>query len=105
MTLNTAAKWADAHQDNLAVGLITEAAGRNVLAARTGHETWPIVAMPYLNAWQAAHPASDRSVEYLRAMGVRVLLGEGGFAPHVPHTGSGRPREFPWERALEAIQT
>jgi len=103
MTLNTTTKWADAHQDNLALGLIAEAAGRRALDAAAGRPTQPIVALPYLNAWQAEHRAFGRSVEFLRQMGVHVLLGEDGFTPHIPHTGQGRPHNFPWEYAINAL--
>lgn len=102
-TLNTTAKWADGHQDNLALGLITEAVGRRIHDAGSGDTAKPIVAMPYLNAWQAAHPAFGRAVEALRQTGVEFLLGENGFVPHVPHTGQGRPHEFPWARAVDAL--
>lgn len=103
MTLNTTTKWADGHQDNLALGLIAEALGRRVHDGARGLPLQPIVAIPYLNAWQASHPAFDRSVACLRDLGVNILLGEGGFTPHVPHTGQGRPHEFPWHQALDAL--
>ena len=103
MTINTATKWADGHQDNLAVGLIAEAAGRRVHDGALGLPLCPIIALPYLNAWQAAHHAFDSAVTRLRKMGVQVLLGEGGFIPHVPHTGQGKPDQFPWELALDTL--
>lgn len=105
MTINTATKWADGHQDCLAVGLIAEAAGRRVYDGALGLPVRPIIALPYLNAWQAAHHAFDSAVTRLRKMGVQVLLGEGGFAPHVPHTGQGKPDQFPWKLALDALDT
>lgn len=103
MTLNTTTKWADGHQDNLALGLIAEAAGRRIHDAARDLPLRPIVAMPYLNVCQASHPAFERGVAQLRTIGVRVLLGEDGFTPHVPHTGQGRPQEFPWRQALDAL--
>lgn len=103
MTLNMTTKWADGHQDNLALGLIAEATGRRVHDAGRGLPLQPIAAMPYLNVWQASHPAFDRGVAQLRDVGVSVLLGENGFTPHVPHTGQGRPHEFPWHHALDAL--
>jgi len=103
-TLNTTTKWADGHQDNLALGLAAEALGRRVYDTAQGEAPQPIVAMPYLNAWQAAHPAFVRAVETLRQAGVEFLLGDGGFNPHVPHTGQSRPGEFPWAKALDALQ-
>jgi hypothetical protein len=103
MTLNTTTKWADGHQDNLALGLIAEAAGRRLHEAAQDPPVQSIVAMPYLNAWQASHPAFARGVAQLRAIGVRILLGEDAFTPHVPHTGQGRPHDFPWHQALDAL--
>lgn len=102
-TLNTTTRWADGHQDNLALGLVSEALGRRLFDLTTGKPPTPIVAMPYLNAWQAAHPAFARAVEALHQAGVDYLLGDGGFNPHVPHTGQGRPEEFPWQAALAAL--
>jgi hypothetical protein len=103
MTLATTSMWADGHQTSLALGLITEAAGRKLHDTAADLSTQPIVAMPYLNAWQAAHLAFEPAVERLRHMGVDVLLGHDGVTPHVPHTGQGRPHEFPWHRAIEAL--
>jgi len=90
-TLNTLTKWADGHADTLAVALITEAIGLNV----------PIVALPYVNAAQAAHPAFDRAVETLRRCGVSVLLGEGGHTPHPPRRGD--VTTYPWQSAVDAL--
>lgn len=105
MTINTATKWADGHQDSLAVGLIAEASGRRVHDSALGLPLRPIIALPYLNAWQAAHHAFDSAVTRLRKMGVQVLIGEGGYTPHVPHTGQGKPDQFPWNLALDALET
>jgi hypothetical protein len=102
-TLNTTTKWADGHQDNLALGLISEAVGRRIHDTATGTAPQPIAALPYLNAWQAAHPAMRRAVDILRDTGVQYLLGDDGFTPHIPHTGQGRPGNFPWARAFDAI--
>jgi Flavoprotein len=103
MTLATTTMWADGHQTTLALGLITEAAGRKIHDTAVSLPTQPIVAMPYLNAWQAAHPAFEPAVERLRKAGVDVLLGQDGVTPHVPHTGQGKPSEFPWHRAVDAL--
>ncbi|WP_051450369.1 flavoprotein [Actinospica robiniae] len=103
MTLNTTTKWADGHQDNLALGLIAEAAGRRIHDAVLGLPLQPIVALPYLNAWQAAHPAFARGVSQLETMGVRVPLGGDGFTPHVPHSGQSRPDAFPWQIAFDVF--
>lgn len=90
-SFNTVNKWAAGISDTLAVGLLTEAVGLGL----------PLVALPFLNRAQAAHPALSRSVKELRDMGVKVLLGEGGFTPRDP--GHGDVAGFPWKLALEAL--
>jgi phosphopantothenoylcysteine synthetase/decarboxylase len=90
-TFNTLNKWAQGIADTLALGLVTEAIGLQL----------PLVALPYLNQAQAAHPALSRSVDFLRANGVTVLLGEGGFVPHVPKHGN--VDAYPWGAALAAL--
>lgn len=91
-TFNTLNKWASGISDTLALGLITEAIGLRL----------PLVALPYLNEAQAAHPALDRSVAALREWGVTVLLGDGGFVPHPPKHG--KLDEYPWDAALDRLQ-
>jgi hypothetical protein len=103
MTLATTTQWADGHQTTLALGLITEAAGRKIHDTAASLPTQPIVAMPYLNAWQAAHLAFEPAINRLRAMGVDLLLGDDGVTPHVPHTGQGKPHDFPWHLAIDAL--
>jgi phosphopantothenoylcysteine synthetase/decarboxylase len=93
-SFNTMNKWAQGHADNLALGLLTEAVGLGM----------PLVALPFLNAAQAAHPAFYRSVKELRDMGVTVLVGDEGYEPHVPHQGSKRMAGYPWGLAVEAIR-
>ncbi|MFZ4240863.1 flavoprotein [Streptomyces murinus] len=97
VTLNSLTKWADGHADTLALGLVTEALGLPV----------PVVALPYINAAQAQHPALPRAVAKLRAAGVRVLLHDDvepdGFRPHQPKHGN--VDAYPWERALDALPT
>ncbi|MEU3902034.1 flavoprotein [Streptomyces sp. NPDC045251] len=93
-TLNTLTKWADGHADTLALGLLTEGIGLGL----------PIVALPYINAAQAKHPALPRAVATLREAGVRVLLDDDqdeGFVPHEPKRG--RVEEYPWDLALDAL--
>lgn len=92
-SFNTINKWAQGNADNLALGLLTEGVGLGL----------PLVALPFLNAAQAAHPAFYRSVRELRDMGVTVLVGAGGYEPHVPHEGSKHLAEYPWGLALAAI--
>ncbi|AUH41207.1 flavoprotein [Streptomyces sp. CMB-StM0423] len=90
-TFNTLNKWALGISDTLALGLITEAIGLEL----------PLVALPYLNRAQAAHPALDRSVAFLRDNGVSVLLGEEGFIPHEPKHGN--LDAYPWQTAINAL--
>lgn len=88
---NTINKWALGISDTLALGLITEGIGKG----------FPIVALPHLNADQAAHPQFPRSIAELRGAGIRIVHGEeDGHFPHVP--GVPRP-PFPWDAALDAL--
>ena len=91
VTLNTLSKWAAAMPDTLALGLLTEAIGKHL----------PTVALPYINAAQAAHPALTGHLAVLRGAGVQVLLGEDGHTPHPP--GHGDASAFPWHKALEKL--
>ncbi|MFE5333965.1 flavoprotein [Embleya sp. NPDC056575] len=93
MTMNTLAKWADGHADTYALGVLTEAIGLRL----------PIVALPFWNAAQAAHPAVDRAVATLRSCGVQVLYGEPHFVPHPPGTGGTRIPAYPWHLVLDAL--
>jgi hypothetical protein len=91
-TFNTLNKWALGISDTLVLGLLTEALGLGR----------PIVALPYLNAAQARHPALSGSVRVLRGVGVKVLLGDGGFVPHEPKQG--KLDEYPWGAVLDALE-
>jgi hypothetical protein len=91
---NTLIKWALGISDTLALGLLTEAIGLGL----------PLVALPFVNAAQAAHPGFGRAVADLRAAGVQVLLGAAGYTPHPPRQGSQRLSSFPWAKALEAMR-
>jgi hypothetical protein len=64
----------------------------------------PLVVLPFLNSDLAAHPAFEQSVQRLRAWGVRVLYGPGGFQPHPAGAGGQRVTEFPWSLTLATIQ-
>lgn len=90
-TSNTINKWALGISDTLALGLITEAIGKGL----------PLAALPYCNIRQAMHPAFDVSVAVLRAAGVKILYGPGGFTPHEP--GQGERDEYPWGAVLDAV--
>lgn len=91
-TFNTMNKWALGITDNLALGLICEAIGLRL----------PLVALPYLNAAQAEHPALRPSIERLRASNVTVLFGDDVLPLHPPREGGGRP--FPWHLTLAALE-
>ena len=91
-SFNTLNKWAAGISDTLALGLLTEGIGLGL----------PLVALPFLNAAQAAHPAFGRSVQELRQAGVKVLLGNEGYTPHTPHQGSQNLPHYPWDKALRA---
>jgi phosphopantothenoylcysteine synthetase/decarboxylase len=93
-TSNTINKWAAGISDTLALGLITEAIGKAL----------PLVALPFTNKAQAAHPAFERSIEALRSWGVRVLYGEDVYPLHEPGTGSQYLDRFPWELTLAALE-
>ena len=90
-TFNTLNKWAAGISDTLALGLVCEAIGLGL----------PLVAVPYLNAAQARHPALPRSVATLRAAGVRVLFGPEVLTLH--HPGNGDSAAFPWRRLLDEL--
>lgn len=92
-SFNTINKWAAGISDTLALGLLTEGIGLGL----------PLAALPFLNAAQAAHPAFGRSVNELRAAGVKVLLGSEGYEPHVPHQGSKYLARYPWHVVLGAV--
>ncbi|MDN3297002.1 flavoprotein [Streptomyces ficellus] len=92
MTFNSVNEWALGLTSKWVVGVVAEGIGKGI----------PIVAMPCVNAAYAQHPALDESVARLRAVGVTVLYGEGGFVPNQP--GQGRPSEYPWNLALDTIE-
>lgn len=62
-TFNTINKWSAGISDTLALGLINEAIGMKI----------PIVAVPWVSAPLARHPALAASLTRLRAAGVTVL--------------------------------
>jgi phosphopantothenoylcysteine synthetase/decarboxylase len=92
-TYNTINKWANGIADTYALDILAEAIGYKI----------PIVVLPFVNANLSGRAPFRRSVEQLRAEGVRVLLGPGQWEPHPPGTGSGRLAEFPWERAIDEV--
>jgi hypothetical protein len=57
-----------------------------------------------VNQGLAANVAFTRSVETLRAAGVRVLFGPGEFEPHPPRTGDTALASYPWKLAIESVR-
>ncbi len=90
-TYNTINKWALGISDTHALGVLAEVTGLGI----------PIVVLPFVNTALASRPPFQRSVESLRAEGVRILLGPGGFEPHPPRTGGDRIASYPWHLALD----
>ncbi len=68
------------------MGVVAEGIGKGI----------PLTTMPCVNSAYAQHPQFARSVAELRAAGVSVLYGDGGFVPNEP----GQKRPFPWDAAL-----
>jgi phosphopantothenoylcysteine decarboxylase len=93
-TFNTVNKWAAGISDTLALGVVCEVIGKGL----------PLVVLPFLNTDLAAHPAFEQSVQRLRAWGVTVLYGPGGFQPHAAGAGGQRITEFPWSLAVATIR-
>jgi phosphopantothenoylcysteine synthetase/decarboxylase len=75
-TFNTINKWAAGISDTLALGLLTEAIGKRL----------PVVALPFVNAAQAEHPAFQGSIDRLRAASVQLLYGPNVLELHEPGT-------------------
>lgn len=92
LTMNSLNAWALGLTPSFVVGVAAEAIGKGI----------PTIGMPCVNAAYARHPQFERSVETLRAAGVRLLYGEGGFVPNEP--GQGRPEAYPWHLVLNAAR-
>jgi phosphopantothenoylcysteine synthetase/decarboxylase len=90
-TYNTINKWAYGISDTYALGILAETTGLGV----------PIVVLPFVNSALASRVPFQRSIESLRAEGVRILLGPGGVQPHEPHTGGTLIDSYPWHLALD----
>lgn len=93
-TYNTINKWAAGIADNYVLTQLAELTGLGVR----------IVVLPYVNQGLAANVAFTRSVETLRAAGVRVLFGPGEFEPHPPRTGDTALASYPWKLAIESVR-
>ncbi len=92
-TTNTINKWAAGISDTLPLGLLVEGIGKGL----------PIVAMPFTNRAQAAHPAFEPNIERLRSWGVTVLYGPDVYPLHEPGAGWGTIERFPWHLTLDAV--
>ncbi|MBT2233400.1 flavoprotein [Nonomuraea sp. NEAU-A123] len=92
-TYNTINKFASGIADTYALGLLSEAPGLGI----------PVVILPFVNTALASRDPFQRSVDRLRAEGVRVLLGPAQFEPHPPSSGGGRIDSYPWALALENL--
>lgn len=95
LTFNSLNKWAAGISDTLAMGLLNEALG---LAA-------PVVAVPWVNAQLAKHPAAGRSLEVLRAAGVEFTSGFGHPSSRIPGPDGkiGTP-VYPWGDVGAAVR-
>ncbi|MFK0172860.1 flavoprotein [Streptomyces sp. NPDC090306] len=90
-TFNSVNSWALGLTGTFVIGVVAEAVGKDI----------PLVTMPCVNTAFVRHRQFERSVAELRAMGVEVLYGEGGFVPHEP--GLSRPGAYPWDLLLDAV--
>jgi hypothetical protein len=93
-TYNTMNKWAAGIADTYVLTQLAELTGLGV----------PIAVLPFVNTALAANRVFHRSVEELRAAGVTVLFGSGGFVPHPPRTGGEAMDRYPWQLALDAVK-
>ena len=93
-TYNTINKWAQGISDTYALGILAEAIGLDV----------PIVVLPFVNTALAGRAPFRRGVESLRAEGVRILLGLGGFQPHPPRTGGNLIDGYPWHLGIDEAE-
>ena len=93
-TVNTINKWSAGICDTLALGILVEGIGKRL----------PMVAMPFTNSAQAAHPAFGESIARLRSWGVSILYGPDVYPLHAPGTGGQFVESFPWHLTLEALE-
>ncbi len=93
-TYNTINKWTQGISDTYALGVLAETTGLGV----------PTVVLPFVNAALASRVPFRRSVESLRAEGVRILIGPGGIQPHPPRTGGNLIDSYPWHLGLDEAE-
>lgn len=89
VTANSLNSWALGLTGVFVVGVVAEGIGKRI----------PVVAMPCINSAYAQHPQIEPSIATLRAAGVTVLWGEGGFTPNEP----GEKKTYPWRAVLDAV--
>jgi hypothetical protein len=93
-TFNTINKLASGVSDTYALGTLAEAIGR-----------MPVTVVPFVNTALAARAPFRRSLDLLRAEGVRILFGDDdGWVPHPLGAGGMRASEFPWLKALDLTE-
>jgi Flavoprotein len=93
-TYNTINKWAVGISDTYALGVLAEVTGLGI----------PVVVLPFVNSALAIRQPFRRSIDALRAEGVRILLGPGGVEPHPPRTGGDLIASYPWHLALDEAE-
>jgi hypothetical protein len=93
-TYNTINKWAQGISDTYALGILAETTSLGI----------PTVVLPFVNTALADRAPFRRSVESLRAEGVKILLGPGGFQPHPPRTGEDLIGSYPWHLGLDEAE-
>jgi phosphopantothenoylcysteine synthetase/decarboxylase len=93
-TYNTICKWALGISDTYALGVLAEATGLGV----------PTVVLPFVNTALVSRAPFRRSVDSLRAEGVKILLGHGGFQPHPARTGGTLIDTYPWHLGLDEAE-
>jgi GNAT superfamily N-acetyltransferase len=76
---------------------------RTLLQHAVGLEV-PIVVLPFVNTALAGRAPFRHGVESLRAEGVRILLGPGGFQPHPPRTGGNLIDSYPWHLGIDEAE-
>jgi hypothetical protein len=67
---------------------------------------WDVCAILTPSAYRWASEDAEgeiASVDTLRAAGINLLLGEGGFTPHKPRHGD--LDAYPWQAAVDALPT
>lgn len=93
-TANTICKLAAGIADTYALDILSECIGAEV----------PVIVLPFINTALAARRPLRLAVDNLRAEGIQVLLGAGGFEPHQPGSGDEQISTFGWRLTLDAAE-